>query len=89
MYFALGYAIANVVILEGPDSLVVIDTTEAADVAQKILKDMRKITQKPVGDIIFTHHHVDHVGGVEVRSNLGTKMHVNLFDHIIFIIHIS
>ena len=67
MYVAVGYALSNSVMLEGPEGLVIVDTTESLDAAKEIQRDFRKISQKPVKAVIYTHHHSDHIYGTEVR----------------------
>lgn len=62
----VGYAASNMYVLEGPDSLVVIDTTESTGAATHVLADLRKVTQKPIETIIYTHSHRDHISGASV-----------------------
>ena len=62
----VGYAASNVYVLEGPDSLVVIDTTESTAAATNILVDLRKKTQKLIETILYTHSHRDHISGTSV-----------------------
>ena len=62
----VGYAASNVYVLEGPDSLVVIDTTESTAAATNILVDLRKKTQKLIETILYTHSHRDHISGASV-----------------------
>jgi len=53
----------NIIIFEGEDTLVVIDTSVSKDNAAAVLKDIRTRTDKPIEAIIYTHHHADHVNG--------------------------
>ncbi len=62
----IGYAASNMYVLEGPDSLVVVDTTESTGAATNVLADLRKVTQKPVETIFYTHSHRDHISGASV-----------------------
>lgn len=52
--------------IEGDIGIIIIDTTESLSSAQAVLDEFRKITNKPVAGIIYTHFHHDHVGGSEV-----------------------
>uniref|UniRef100_A0A0G4HQT4 Metallo-beta-lactamase domain-containing protein n=1 Tax=Chromera velia CCMP2878 TaxID=1169474 RepID=A0A0G4HQT4_9ALVE len=66
VYCAVGYALANTIMIEGPKSIIIIDVAESNDAARDVMCEFRKITDKPVGGIIYTHFHADHVGGTEV-----------------------
>ena len=63
---AVGFAASNVYMIEGEQALVIIDTTETTKAAEHILAEFRKITTKPVGTIIYTHSHRDHISGASV-----------------------
>ena len=62
----MGYAIANSILLEAPEGLIVVDTTESANIMQEIWQEFRKISDKPLKGVIYTHSHTDHMGGTEV-----------------------
>ena len=68
IWTAVGYAASTVHMIEGKDSVTIIDTTETTSAAENILADFRKLTQKPVGRIILTHSHRDHISGASVFS---------------------
>lgn len=65
-YLAVGYAASNVGMIEGDDGLIIIDTTESTKAAENILAAFRRITDKPVRTIIYTHSHRDHISGASV-----------------------
>jgi len=69
LYSAIGYAASNVHLIEGADSITIIDTTESTAAAQNILTDFRKLTDKPVSRIIYTHSHRDHISGGSVFAS--------------------
>jgi glyoxylase-like metal-dependent hydrolase (beta-lactamase superfamily II) len=54
----------NVIALLTNEGIVLIDTSLAMNGAE-ILRELRKRTDLPVHTIIYTHGHVDHVGGVD------------------------
>lgn len=57
----------NLVVIEGTDGLILIDTGMNKDVAGAALAKIRaQISRKPVKAIIYTHHHPDHVNGASV-----------------------
>jgi len=65
VYCAVGYNLANIIMVEGKDGVVIVDTGMNLDQGQQVMADLRKITSKPVAGIIYTHHHTDHVQGTE------------------------
>jgi uncharacterized sulfatase len=90
VYTFTGYSVQPVSMIIGEDGLVIVDTGLDTISAQKILTDMRKISDLPIRAIIFTHGHGDHTGGLPVfaaesspeiwaRHNLGDENHA--FEH--------
>jgi alkyl sulfatase BDS1-like metallo-beta-lactamase superfamily hydrolase len=69
VYTAIGYGPANIIMIEGNDGIIVIDSGSSVDQAQKVLSEFRKITDKPVSAIIYTNGKADHVGGGGVFVN--------------------
>lgn len=63
---ATGFAASNMYVVEGDSTLTVVDTTESTKAAENILAELRKVTDKPVGRIIYTHSHRDHISGATV-----------------------
>lgn len=63
---AKGFALGSVGMVITDDGVVIIDTTESEKSAREILKRFRKITDKPIKYIIYTHSHLDHVQGAPV-----------------------
>ena len=53
----------NVIMIEGDDGLIIVDTTTAHEHAQVAQQAFAKLTSKPVKAIIYTHHHADHING--------------------------
>jgi alkyl sulfatase BDS1-like metallo-beta-lactamase superfamily hydrolase len=68
IYTAVGYAASNAHMIEGHNSVTIIDTTETTKAAENILAAFRQITDKPIARIIYTHSHRDHISGAKVFS---------------------
>ncbi len=66
IYLARGFSLGNVQMIITEQGLVIIDSTESKKAADKILKEFRKITDKPIRYLIYTHGHLDHVQGASV-----------------------
>lgn len=66
VYTAVGFSVSNVSMIVGDDGVVLVDTGMMGDAAEKIATNFRKITDKPVKAIIYTHSHGDHTGGAPV-----------------------
>ena len=65
IFAAIGYGIANSIMIEGDDGVIIVDTMTTMEEAAEVLAEFRKITPKPVKAIIYTHSHPDHVFGAE------------------------
>ena len=55
--------IGNVIVIEGEDGVVLIDTSVGVEHAERARELMRGLTRKPVVAVIYTHHHADHTAG--------------------------
>ncbi|QDT89953.1 alkyl/aryl-sulfatase [Gimesia algae] len=63
IYTAVGFSVSNVSMIVGDDGVIIIDTGMMVGDANRIMVEFRKLTDKPVKAIIFTHSHGDHTGG--------------------------
>ena len=61
-----GYSIGNTIVIETDDGLIVYDTGDNRAEGEHIRDAIRKISDKPVKAIIYTHSHGDHTGGAPV-----------------------
>lgn len=79
-WIAIGYGLANSILIEGDDGLIVIDTTESMEAGREIATLFREKSDKPLKAIIYTHNHADHVFGaqafVEELAQNGTPVEV-------------
>jgi alkyl sulfatase BDS1-like metallo-beta-lactamase superfamily hydrolase len=69
VYTAIGYGPSNIIMVEGTDGVIIIDSGSSVEQAQMILSEFRKITDKPVSALIYTNGKADHVGGGGVFVN--------------------
>lgn len=85
IFVAVGFGAANSVLIEGPESVIIVDTMEGIEAAENALAAFHNITNKPISAIIYTHGHGDHIGVASVfaretnpeiyaRSNLMTGL---------------
>jgi alkyl sulfatase BDS1-like metallo-beta-lactamase superfamily hydrolase len=71
VYVAVGFALANSILIEGPEGLIIVDTTESRNAAREIYTEFRKVSpHKPVKAIVYTHNHFDHCLGTEVKMRV-------------------
>ena len=84
VYVAVGFGVSPSSMIVGIDGIIIVDTMIDTDSAAKALAAFRKVTDKPVKALIFTHAHGDHTGGARVfvgddkpqvwaRSNFGAE----------------
>lgn len=66
VHVAVGYSVSNVSMIVGEEGVVLVDTGMMGESAEKIAEEFRRITDKPVKAIIYTHSHGDHTGGAPV-----------------------
>ncbi|MEM6931311.1 MAG: MBL fold metallo-hydrolase, partial [Myxococcota bacterium] len=91
VHVAVGYGLANSILLEGTDGVVIVDTMESATAAREVLAEFRKITDKPVVAAVFTHNHADHVfgsavmapGDVPIYAHATTESHIDRVVNVI------
>lgn len=70
---------ANAGVIIGRDGIVVIDTLTSAKEGQRLINDIRAISDKPIKYVVTTHFHPDHVLGSSEFAKLGATIiaHVN------------
>lgn len=64
VYTASGYDASNITMIIGDDGVVLIDAGKFTHNSEEVYAEFRKITDKPITGIIFTHGHGDHTQGV-------------------------
>lgn len=63
VYQAVGFGIANSILIEGTDGVIVVDALGSVESARAVKAEFEKITPKPIVALIYTHNHGDHVFG--------------------------
>lgn len=71
VYVAVGFGLANSILIEGETGVIIVDTMESNETARAVKAEFDKITSKPVKAIIYTHNHADHIfgSGVFAKGN--------------------
>ncbi len=86
VYQAVGFGIANSIMIEGEDCVFIIDVMGSMETAQEVKAEFDKITHKPVEALIYTHNHADHVmgglafapdGEIDVYAHETTNHYIN------------
>lgn len=72
VYVDVVFGLANSILLEGDDGVVIVDTMESAEAALPVKAAFNKITAKPLKAIIYTHYHADHSNGAKVMAGNDT-----------------
>jgi len=71
VYSGIGFGLANSIMIETSDGLVIVDTLGSEERATEMLEEFRKISSKPIKAIIYTHNHLDHIGGTTIFAQEG------------------
>ena len=88
VYVAVGYDLANSIMIEGDDGLIIVDTLSTYEDAKEVIAEFRKISDKPVKAIIYTHGHLDHVHGTGAFLEEGEDIEIYAHDsHVDFYIN--
>ncbi|MFB8188976.1 alkyl sulfatase dimerization domain-containing protein [Microbacterium sp. NPDC055988] len=60
-----GYALSALTVVEGEDGLILIDPPEDVEKGRRQYEQLRKISDKPIKAVIYSHWHTDHNAGVK------------------------
>jgi len=86
VYQAVGFGIANSIMVEGDDCVFIVDVMGSMETAQAVRAEFDKISKKPIRALIYTHNHADHVmgglafapdGNVDVYAHESTNDYIN------------
>ena len=68
VYVAVGYGLANSILIEGENGNIIVDCMESNEAAEKVKEAFNKINDKRTAAIIYTHNHGDHIFGAGVMA---------------------
>jgi alkyl sulfatase BDS1-like metallo-beta-lactamase superfamily hydrolase len=86
VYQAVGFGLANSIMVEGEKCVFIVDVMGSVESAQAIRTAFEQITSKPIGALIYTHNHADHIfggkgfvphGDVDVFAHETTEFYVD------------
>lgn len=77
IHVAVGFGLANAILIEGTDGAVIVDTLETMEQAKAVRAAFEKITRKPVKAIVYTHNHTDHVFGAAVWADTAPAVYAH------------
>ncbi|MGM0450066.1 MAG: alkyl sulfatase dimerization domain-containing protein [Pseudomonadota bacterium] len=80
VHVAVGFGIANSIMIEGDDGLIIIDTMESMEAAERIHERFRAISDKPIKAVVYTHSHPDHIFGTGAFVDPGEDVAVFAHD---------
>jgi len=63
VHVAVGFGLANSILIEGDDGVIIVDTLESNTNARIVKQKFNTISNKPVKAIISTHNHAGHIFG--------------------------
>ena len=76
VWFAVGYDVSNIAMIEGETGIILIDAGMSPVRMEALRLKFREITNKPIKAIIITHGHGDHFGGIQAFLDEGSHPQV-------------
>jgi alkyl sulfatase BDS1-like metallo-beta-lactamase superfamily hydrolase len=74
IWVAVGYDLANTILIGTPDGNVVVDPGMSPARAIPIRDALLALSPGPIRAVVYTHSHIDHVGGASVWVEEGTEV---------------
>lgn len=78
VFVAVGYSASNVILIQGDDGSIIVDTSTDLVAARQIIEAFGGRLRMPVRAIVYTHSHPDHTGGA--RAFAGND-HPDIYSH--------
>jgi glyoxylase-like metal-dependent hydrolase (beta-lactamase superfamily II) len=66
--------ISNAAFVVTPAGVVVIDALGSPALAERLVAQIRKVTDRPITHVIVTHYHADHIYGLQTFKALGARI---------------
>jgi alkyl sulfatase BDS1-like metallo-beta-lactamase superfamily hydrolase len=79
VHTVVGYGLANATVIEGRTGLIVVDTGDSIQMAKEQLEQIRKVSDKPVRAVIYSHNH--YALGAQAYVNEGGGQPVQFIAH--------
>ena len=91
VYSAVGWNVANIVMIVGQDGIILVDAGLSPVTSREVLKEFRKLTDKPIKAVIYSHFHHDHLDGIKglvtadevARGDVAIYAHGSLMKHLV------
>ena len=92
VHVAVGFGLANSILIEGDDGVVIVDVMGTVEAAREVRAAFEEITPKPIVALVYTHNHADHVfggtgfvadGQVDVYAHDTTNYYINRVVNVI------
>ena len=86
IHVAIGYSLANSIMIEAEDGRIIIDTTGTIETGRRVRSMFDRLNPYPIKAVIYTHNHGDHVFGAkafidneltEVIAHATTEEYIN------------
>ncbi len=66
--------ISNAGVIITGDGVVIFDALGTPSLAAQLVREIRKVTDQPIRQVILSHYHADHIYGLQVFEELGAKI---------------
>ena len=66
--------ISNATVIVGSKGIMVVDALGSPSLAERLLAEIRKISDKPIERVIATHYHADHIYGLQAFEERGAEI---------------
>ena len=81
VWVAIGYGLANTIMIEGDHGVIIVDCMESNEAANDAMEAFRAVCVKPVVAIVYTHNHTDHIGGVHTFLRYADNGQCDIYAH--------
>ena len=76
MHVAIGYDLANTILIQTPAGNLVVDAMTGPGAAERAKADLLAAAPGPIAGLVLTHSHIDHVGGAATWAPLGGEVKI-------------